>query len=93
MIGEPISICEGILKRHGATEIYVFGTHSKRTSTAESDLDLAVTGIDERKYFHILGELMSAVHGAVDLVLLNDGLPFAEHRRIKIERGWLKRVA
>ena len=47
MVTEPISICEAILKRHGATEIYVFGSHAKGTATSESDLDLAVTGIDE----------------------------------------------
>lgn len=92
MITDPINTCKEILRCYGAKEIFLFGSRAKGTATENSDVDLAVRGLKPSEYFIVLGQLISAVGGPVDLVMLDDDTPFAIHLRAKIERGWLTRV-
>jgi predicted nucleotidyltransferase len=92
MIANPVETCEKILRLHGASEIYLFGSRAKGTATEDSDVDLAVRGIDPSEYYAVVGELLVSSGCSVDLVMLEEDTPFAAHLRDKIERGWITRV-
>ncbi len=79
-----------ILSQEGCKEIYLFGSLVKGQSSDRSDIDLAVTGLNKRNYFKILGQLLMALEHPVDLVNLEKEDHFS--RMIK-RKGGLVRVS
>lgn len=61
-----------ILRRRGADEVFVFGSVADGSTTPESDLDLAVSGLPHMEYFPALGELFAKLPIDVDLVRLEE---------------------
>ena len=79
-----------ILKEHGCTEVFVFGSLANGQTHERTDIDLAVRGCPKGKYFRILGRLVLELDNRVDLVLLDRGDPFG---RFLQDEGELLRVA
>jgi predicted nucleotidyltransferase len=80
------------LQDQGASHVYLFGSRARDQARCDSDIDLAVAGVDPSLYFQILGQLDQLASVPVDLVLLDDGSRFAAHIQRKIEKGWAIRV-
>jgi predicted nucleotidyltransferase len=78
------------LKSVGCSEIYLFGSLGSGESRADSDIDIAVRGIEPEQFFYIYGELMSRLKHRVDLVDLDLQKNFG---RILVDSGSLRRVA
>jgi predicted nucleotidyltransferase len=53
---------------HGAQAVRLFGSIAGGGFTEHSDVDLAVEGLDESRYFAALADLMALFGGPVDLV-------------------------
>lgn len=53
---------------HGARAVRLFGSMAVGGFTEHSDVDLAVEGLDEGRYFAALADLMALFGGPVDLV-------------------------
>jgi len=78
-----------ILKEAGCTEIFLFGSLAKGRVGNKSDLDLAVRGCPQDRFFHLLGKLLIELDHPVDLVDLDSLDPFARYLE---EEGKLVRV-
>ncbi len=79
-----------VLKRAGATAVYVFGSAAEGTDTADSDLDLAVSGLPPAGFFHAVGEATMAVARPIDVIDLDEPSAFTDYLERK---GRLLRVA
>jgi len=66
-----------ILKEAGCTEIFLFGSLTTGKILDHSDIDLAIRGCPEGKFFNLLGRLLLELDHQVDLVNLNKQDPFA----------------
>ena len=79
-----------VLLDAGAKEVYVFGSAAEGTDTDDSDIDLAVSGLPPKGFFHAVGEAVMAVSRPIDVIDLDDPNPFTDYLRRK---GKLVRVA
>lgn len=79
-----------VLRAQGAREVYLFGSQIDGTARPDSDLDLAIIGLPESRFFHALSLAMKAAGCPVDLVDLGEDTPFTRALR---EIGNLRRVA
>lgn len=61
-----------VLRKKGATRVWVFGSVATGETTSSSDLDLAVEGLPGRQYFPALGELFRRLSCDVDLVRMEE---------------------
>ena len=78
------------LKSIGCFEIYLFGSLSENNTHADSDIDIAVRGIQAKDFFMVYGELMTRMKHKVDLIDLDLQKEFGE----RLEKtGCLKKVA
>jgi predicted nucleotidyltransferase len=88
-----ISRAAEILKRYGATEVYVFGSAASGKMHPHSDVDLAMIGIPPEKFFRAMGEAYETLGMPLDLVDLSEDTSLAIYLRKLKDRGDLKRVA
>lgn len=68
-----------VLRRHGATGIFVFGSLLE-DGRSPGDVDLGVRGLAPEHYFQALADLMDVFGGPVDLVRLEDAPPSLRQR-------------
>jgi predicted nucleotidyltransferase len=68
-----------ILKVGGCTDIFLFGSLVEGEVRSDSDIDLAVRGCPQGKFFHLLGQLLMTLDHSVDLVSLDQDDAFAQH--------------
>jgi predicted nucleotidyltransferase len=61
-----------ILKKAGIKEIYLFGSFAKKEYNENSHIDIAVVGLNPKKYYSIYGELMMNLDHDIDLIKLDD---------------------
>ena len=61
-----------ILKSHGCGDIYVFGSIANGKFDENSDIDIAVRGLEDSKFFRVLAELNKALSSPIDLIDLDD---------------------
>lgn len=87
-----IESCVKYLRERGAEEVYVFGSYARATNRDDSDIDFAVAGLPENRYFSAVADLLILSGKKIDLVLLDDGSDFSERIRSKIAMGYAKRV-
>ena len=73
-----LELAVSILKRQGATAVYLFGSRATDRARPDSDWDLGVEGLPSSAYFPALGELSDRIRSRIDLVELDDGSRFAE---------------
>jgi len=66
-----------ILKDAGCSAVYMFGSQAKGSPNDQSDIDLAIRGCPEGRFFRLVGQLYMELDTRVDLVDLdNQGDPF-----------------
>lgn len=87
---KDLSVAIEILKRFGATEIFLFGSLARGTSAEVSDIDLATVGLPKDRFFAAYGELLMRLDHQFDLIGLDYENEFT--RRLRSE-GTLRRVA
>ena len=87
---KDLSVAIEILKRFGATEIFLFGSLARGTSVEVSDIDLATVGLPKDRFFAAYGELLMRLDHQFDLIGLDYENEFT--RRLRSE-GPLRRVA
>jgi predicted nucleotidyltransferase len=68
-----------ILKAEGCNQVFLFGSLTAGTSRQASDIDLAIRGCPNGKFFHLLGKLLLGLEHPVDLVNLDTSEAFAHH--------------
>ena len=61
-----------LLERYGARRVWLFGSLIAGIPSDQSDVDLAVEGLDGARYFRALADLMEVFRGPVDLVRLEE---------------------
>lgn len=64
-----------LLRALGATEVWAFGSLVAGGVHADSDVDLAVAGLDDSGWARALGALDALIPAPVDLVLLERATP------------------
>ena len=60
---------------HGAFRVWLFGSLAWGEPDEASDIDLAVEGLDELRYFPALGGLLAVAPTRVDLVRMEEAEP------------------
>ena len=68
-----------ILTEYGCTEVYLFGSLTTGNVHERSDIDLAVRGCPDNRFFRALGQLLRELDYPVDLVDLDDGDLFSRY--------------
>lgn len=84
------SAAAAVLRAEGATEVYVFGSVADGRASGHSDLDMAVLGLPDERFYGAAAKASSAAGVLIDLVSLEDDTPFI---RVLREHGNLRRVA
>jgi len=69
---ELVQRAAAILRGHGATEVYVYGSvTTDRWNPEWSDLDLAVRGLPPERYFRASGDVVRSIECEVDVLDLD----------------------
>lgn len=89
-IEKDLDVAIDYLKSVGCTEVFIFGSVADGSATGESDLDIAVRGINPADFFSIYGELLTRLSRPADLIDLDIQKNFGQ-RLLDSDR--LKRVA
>lgn len=76
-----IRIAAEVLKAEGAREVYLFGSLAKGRERPDSDIDLAVSGLPPRKFFHAMARAHRAIGRPMDLIDLDENTPFVQFLR------------
>ena len=79
-----------ILKKAGATEVFVFGSATTGQMRSDSDIDLAVSGLPPELFFDSMAKTHAVLNRSLDLVDLDEQTPFTRYLKSK---GRLLRVA
>ena len=74
----------------GATEVYVFGSVMTDRFDEYSDIDLAVVGLPDERFFRAMGRAGDCLQRELSLVHLDDDNEFTRYLQ---RRGKLQRVA
>lgn len=69
---EDIKKAVKILKENGASEVYIFGSIANGKFNENSDIDIAVKGLDAEKFYKVASILMFELENEFDLVDLDD---------------------
>ena len=80
-IAEDIDSIRSILLDAGVTEIYLFGSYAEGEYRMESDIDIAVIGLEKSKFFKIYGKILSSVSRNVDIISLDYETVFCKEIR------------
>jgi len=75
---EKIKLAVEILKKAGATEIYLFGSLARGEETDTSDIDLMVRGIHTSSFFQVYGDLLIGLRSNIDLIDMDSQPEFSE---------------
>ncbi len=86
---KDISSAVSYLNSLGLDEVYLFGSLAKNEATNDSDIDIAVRGIQPKDFFTVYGELLMRLSHPVDLIDLDLQSSFGEKLA---NSGELKRV-
>ena len=69
---EDIKKLTKILKENGATEVFIFGSIANEKFNENSDIDIAVKGLNEKKFYKVASILMFELENKFDLIDLDD---------------------
>ena len=61
-----------ILKENGAKEVFIFGSLANGKFNENSDIDIAVKGLDEKNFYKVASILMFELKNEFDLIDLDD---------------------
>ena len=69
---EDIKKATQILKENGAKEVFIFGSIANGKFNENSDIDIAVKGLNEKDFYRIASILMFELENEFDLIDLDD---------------------
>ncbi len=69
---EDIKKLTKILKENGATEVFIFGSIANGKFNENSDIDIAVKGLNEKNFYKVASILMFELENKFDLIDLDD---------------------
>lgn len=69
---EDIKKATQILKENGAKEVFIFGSIANGKFNENSDIDIAVKGLDEKVFYKVASILMFELENEFDLIDLDD---------------------
>ncbi len=69
---EDIKKATKILKENGVKEVFVFGSIANGKFNENSDIDIAVKGLNEKDFYKIASILMFELENEFDLIDLDD---------------------
>ena len=69
---EDIKKATKILKDHGATEVFIFGSIVNGKFNENSDIDIAIKGLNENNFYKVASILMFELENKFDLIDLDD---------------------
>ena len=77
------------LKAAGAREVYLFGSAARGQLRADSDIDLAVSGLPPELFYRAGGQAEDALGRPLDLIDLDEVTPYTQYLK---EESELQRV-
>lgn len=69
---EDIKKATNILKENGAKEVFIFGSIANGKFNEHSDIDIAVRGLEPKKFYKVASILMFELENEFDLIDLDD---------------------
>lgn len=69
---EDIKKATQILKENGTKEVFIFGSIANDKFNENSDIDIAVRGLNEKDFYRVASILMFELENEIDLVDLDD---------------------
>lgn len=69
---EDIKKATQILKENGVKEVFIFGSIANGKFNENSDIDIAVKGLNEKKFYKVASILMFELEHEIDLIDLDD---------------------
>ncbi len=69
---EDIKKATKILKGNGAKEVFIFGSIANGKFNENSDIDIAVKGLNEKDFYKVASILMFELENEFDLIDLDD---------------------
>jgi len=69
---EDIKKAKKILKENGAKEVFIFGSIANGKFNENSDIDIAVKGLNETNFYKVASMLMFELENEFDLIDLDD---------------------
>lgn len=69
---EDIKKAIKILKENGAKEVYIFGSIANGKFNENSDIDIAIRGLEESEFYKVASILMFELEHEFDLIDLDD---------------------
>lgn len=69
---EDIKKATQILKQNGAKEVYIFGSIANGKFNGNSDIDIAVKGLNQNEFYKVASILMFELENKFDLIDLDD---------------------
>ena len=69
---EDIKKATNILKENGAKEVFIFGSIANGKFNEHSDIDIAVRGLEQKKFYKVASILMFELGNEFDLIDLDD---------------------
>jgi len=76
---EAVLAAANLLRRMGASQVFVFGSFVRGELRADSDVDMAVSGLPANVYFSAVSRVSDLVGRPVDLLDLDDNTPLVRH--------------
>lgn len=69
---EDIKKATQILKENGAKEVFIFGSIANGKFNENSDIDIAIKGLNEKNFYKVASILMFELEHEFDLIDLDD---------------------
>lgn len=69
---EDIKKAIKILKEYGAKEVFIFGSIANGNFNKNSDIDIAIKGLNEKVFYKVASILMFELENEFDLIDLDD---------------------
>jgi predicted nucleotidyltransferase len=76
---EEIGKAAAALRAAGAREVYLFGSAARGNLRENSDIDMAVSGLPPKRFFHAMGEVSRIFNRSLDLIDLDEDNPFTRY--------------
>jgi predicted nucleotidyltransferase len=76
---EAILAAANLLRSMGASQVFVFGSFVRGELRADSDIDMAVSGLPAKVYFSAVSRVSDLLGRPVDLLDLDDDTPLVRH--------------
>ena len=87
---EEIGKVAEALREAGACEVYLFGSAARGKLREDSDIDMAVSGLPPKSFFHAMSKAGRILNRSLDLIDLDENNPFTRYLK---EEGELERIA